>query len=323
MRWSIDFPISPLANPISHSGKVVSLGSCFAQTIGARMQQVKFDTLINPFGTLFHPFNVVELLESSIFHVPIDTSGIIEREGLFTHYSFHSEVIATSPEELIERYTAQQQRVRDYLQSSSHLILTLGTAWIYEHESYGFVANCHKQPQSIFTKRLATLSEMEDKFRTLLHNLSQVYPQLTIILTLSPVRHIKDGIAENQLSKSLLRVLCGNLEKSRFPVSYFPAYEIMMDELRDYRFYKSDLIHPSQEAEEYIWEKWQQVAFSPETQAKIKEIHAVQTDLGHRSFHPNSASHQKFLQNLLSKLERLNADFDFSEEIVEVKKQLQ
>ncbi len=322
MRWSIDFPISPLPDPISHSAKVLSLGSCFAQTIGSKMKNAKFDVLINPFGTIFHPINLAFLLDAVIFQDPLDPEGIVEREGLYSHYSFHSDLVAESPEALAELYQKQIQSTYLQLKSASHLILTLGTAWIYEHETFGRVANCHKQPQRLFDKKLTGLEEMKSAFSHVLHNISQVFPQLKIVLTVSPVRHIKDGVAENQLSKSLLRVLCAELEKSIYPISYFPAYEIMMDELRDYRFYKSDLIHPTAEAEEYIWQKWKQAAFSSETQSKVKEIQSVHSDLAHRSFNPKSASHQKFLQNLLAKLERLNTEFDFSEEIVEVKNQI-
>lgn len=153
--------------------------------------------------------------------------------------------------------------------------------------------------------------------------LSQTFPKLKIILTLSPVRHIKDGISENQLSKSLLRVLCAELERKFPQVSYFPAYEIMMDELRDYRFYKADLIHPSAEAEDYIWERWQNAIFSPKTRKAVQEIERIRLELAHRPFNPNTEAHRKFLQNLLAKLERLNEEFDFSEELESTKQTLQ
>jgi len=139
--------------------------------------------------------------------------------------------------------------------------LTFGTAWIYDHQEFGSVANCHKQPQKQFKKRLSTLNEMLLDLEVTLGNFSRVFPKLNIILTVSPVRHIKDGIPENQLSKSILRVLSNALEKKFEQVSYFPAYEIMMDELRDYRFYKEDRIHPTSEAENYIWKRFSEAYF--------------------------------------------------------------
>ena len=322
MRWSIDFPIPDSPFPISHQSKILSMGSCFAQTIGQKMKNAKFDVLVNPFGTIFHPLNLADLLDHALFQDPLEKDGMLERNGLFLHYATHSDVVGKSPEELTELYSQKLSLTRSYLEQGTHLILTLGTAWIYEHETFGRVANCHKQPQKLFEKKLTTLEEMEMGLWSVLDNFSRAFPNLKIILTLSPVRHIKDGVAENQLSKSLLRVLCANLERRMSSVRYFPAYEIIMDELRDYRFYKSDLIHPSEEAEEYIWQKWQQAIFPEATREKISEIQKVQLELAHRPFNPDTDAHRKFLQNLLTKLERLNTEFDFSEEILGVKKQM-
>ena len=318
MRWSIDFPIPDSPFPMSHQSKILSMGSCFAQTIGQKMKNAKFDVLVNPFGTIFHPLNLADLLDHALFQDPLEKDGMLERNGLFLHYATHSDVVGKSPEELTELYFQKLSLTRSYLEQGTHLILTLGTAWIYEHETFGRVANCHKQPQKLFEKKLTTLEEMEMGLWSVLDNFSRAFPNLKIILTLSPVRHIKDGVAENQLSKSLLRVLCANLERRMSSVSYFPAYEIIMDELRDYRFYKSDLIHPSEEAEEYIWQKWQQAIFPEATREKISEIQKVQLELAHRPFNPDTEAHRKFLQNLLAKLERLNDEFDFSREISEV-----
>ena len=322
MRWSIDFPIPDSPFPISHQSKILSMGSCFAQTIGQKMKNAKFDVLVNPFGTIFHPLNLADLLDHALFQDPMEKDGMLERDGLFLHYATHSDVVGKSPEELTELYSQKLSLTRSYLEQGTHLILTLGTAWIYEHETFGRVANCHKQPQKLFEKKLSSLEEMEMGLWSVLDNFSRAFPNLKIILTLSPVRHIKDGVSENQLSKSLLRVLCANLERRMSSVSYFPAYEIIMDELRDYRFYKSDLIHPSEEAEDYIWQKWQQAIFQEATREKVSEIQKVQLELAHRPFNPDTETHRKFLQNLLTKLERLNDEFDFSRELAEVESRI-
>lgn len=287
------------------------------------MQAAKFAVLVNPFGTLFHPLNLADLLKQAIPAAQMDPAGVVEREGVFVHYAAHSEVKGGSRTELEENYTRQMLRLHHSLKEASHLVLTLGTAWIYQHREFGRVANCHKQPAALFEKKLSSLEELENGLRPVLRFLTQLHPNLKIILTLSPVRHTKEGISENQLSKSLLRVLCAQLEQQLEAVTYFPAYEILVDELRDYRFYKSDLVHPSEEAENYIWEKWQQFSFSPETQQKVAEIQKIQLDLAHRSFNPDSEAHRKFLQNLLGKLERMQGEVDFSEEIQDVKSRLQ
>lgn len=322
MNWYSTFEILASEHPIAHNSKILSMGSCFAQTIGQKMKDAKFDVLINPFGTIFHPRNLADLLDHALFNDPLNEEGILEMEGLFLHYSTHSDVVGKTPQELKENYDQRLKLTKTYLEQGTHLILTLGTAWIYEHESFGRVANCHKKSQKLFKKSLSKLEEMEMSLWSVLDNFSRVYPNLKIILTVSPVRHIKDGIPENQLSKSILRVLCANLERRLESVSYFPAYEIMMDELRDYRFYKTDRIHPTEEAENYIWEKWKSSVFSSETQSKVTEIQKVQLELAHRPFNPENTSHQKFLQNLLAKLERLNKEFDFSSEIKFISDQL-
>ena len=323
MRWSIDFPIPASPFPISYTSKVVSLGSCFAQTIGSKMQAAKFEVLVNPFGTLFHPFNLADLLKQAIPAAQMDPAGVVEREGVFVHYAAHSDVKGGSLAELEDNYTRQMLALHHSLKVATHLVLTLGTAWIYQHKEFGRVANCHKQPAALFEKKLSSLEELEKGLRPVLKLLTELNPNLKIILTLSPVRHTKEGISENQLSKSLLRVLCAQLKQQLEAVTYFPAYEIMVDELRDYRFYKSDLVHPSEEAENYIWEKWQQFSFSAETQQKVAEIQKIQLELAHRSFNPDSEAHRKFLHNLLSKLERMQGEVDFSEEIQDVKSRLQ
>ena len=323
MRWSIDFPIPASPFPITHASKVVSLGSCFAQTIGSKMQAAKFDLLVNPFGTLFHPLNLADLLKQAISAAQMDPAGVVEREGVFVHYAAHSDVKGGTRTELEENYTCQMLALHHSLKEATHLVLTLGTAWIYQHKEFGRVANCHKQPAVLFEKKLSSLEELEMGLRPVLKLLTELNPNLKIILTLSPVRHTKEGISENQLSKSLLRVLCAQLEQQLEAATYFPAYEILVDELRDYRFYKSDLVHPSEEAENYIWEKWQQFSFSQETRQKVVEIQKIQLDLAHRSFNPDSEAHRKFLQNLLGKLERMQGEFDFSKEIQDLTSRLQ
>lgn len=321
MQWFTEISIPKSPSPISHSSKILSMGSCFAQTIGQKMLDSKLDILVNPFGTIFHPNAIADLLEAGISGNQPDENLISERDGLFFHYSAHSDLVGNSKKDLLEKLNLQTKLTGEYLKTGTHLILTLGTAWVYEFKkTQTLVANCHKQPSDFFQKRLLSLDEMKMSLKNLFSKLSAFNPNLKIVLTLSPVRHIKDGIPGNQLSKSLLRVLCSDLEKESENLSYFPAYEIMMDELRDYRFYKSDLIHPSEQAENYIWDKWAGALFTPLTQKKVNQISKIKTELNHRPLNPESEAHRKFLQNLLQKLEQLNTEIDFSKEI-EVTKQ--
>ncbi|WP_057935728.1 GSCFA domain-containing protein [Algoriphagus resistens] len=322
MQWSTEFTIPESQSPISHQSKILSLGSCFAQTIGQKMIDAKFDCLVNPFGTVFHPMILGDLLHHAMFQDMLDDQGILERDGVYFYLGAHSDLFASSRDELIQKYQTKLAAIKDYLEKGTHLILTLGTSWIYKTKEFGRVANCHKLPQKLFEKKLVPLEEMVSHLSHVFENISSVYPGLKIIMTVSPVRHIKDGIPENQLSKSLLRVLCYELEKRLSNITYFPAYEILIDELRDYRFYKEDLIHPTEAAENYIWRKWSDAYFSRESKAKIVEINKINQDLAHRPLNPTSEGHRKFLQNLLQKLERLNEEFDFSREITQIQNQL-
>ncbi|MDR7127794.1 Mor family transcriptional regulator [Algoriphagus sp. 4150] len=323
MQWFTPFTISESPFPISHQSKILSLGSCFAQTIGQKMLAHKFDCLVNPFGTIFHPMILGDLLDHAMFQDKIEENGLIERDGTYFYLGAHSDLNGNSPEELTNNYAFHLAETKKYLETGTHLILTLGTAWIYKTKDFGRVANCHKLSQKLFKKKLVQLEEMVSHLSHVFGNISRAYPDLKIILTVSPVRHIKDGISENQLSKSILRVLCHELNNKFGNTTYFPAYEILIDELRDYRFYKEDLIHPSVEAENYIWEKWKSSNFTEETRYKADQILKINQELAHRPLNPKSEGHRKFLQSLLSKLERLNAEFDFSKEVAAVKTQLE
>jgi len=321
LTTSFDIPIHP--KPISHGDKILSLGSCFAESMGERMRQSKIDILINPFGTLFHPIPICQLLEAALEEKHLPENMFLKRDGLHFHYWTHSKVVGHSFEELREKLTGEQLLIKKFLIKSDYLILTLGTAWLYElSDTSKAVANCHKQPGKLFSKRLTGIEEMSNYLKKVISLLSGLNPNLEIILTVSPVRHIKDGIPENQLSKSLLRVLCGEFERQFGHIHYFPSYEIMVDELRDYRFYKPDLIHPTEQAEEYIWEKWKISLFPKDTQSLMDQIKSVQLELAHRPLNPKSDAHQKFLKNLKEKLERLNSQFDFSSELEKVNTEL-
>lgn len=323
MNWFLDFPIPSYPNPISHSSKVLCLGSCFAEHMGRKLSDGRIDTLVNPFGILFHPLAILEILASASEGKLFDEKFILEREHLFFHFFAHSEIKATSRQKLIAVLKEKLEQIKDYLSTGSHLIITWGTAWVYElKEQNQIVANCHKQPGKLFEKHLLELEEMETKSKKVISALEKKYPNLKLILTLSPVRHTKDGIPENQLSKSLLRVLSQRLADHFPQVNYFPAYEIMMDELRDYRFYKEDKIHPSDEAINYIWKKFITAYSSLETHQKIRELYKIHQEIQHRPLNPESSEYRRFLAQLEQKLERLDAEFDFSKQLTEVRSQL-
>lgn len=323
MHWFTELSVPTSQYPISHQSKILSMGSCFAQTIGQKMKASKLDVLVNPFGTIFQPSVLSTLLLSSINQNPLNEQLILERNDSFFHYLTHSDLVGNSKGDLLKKINQQLHTTSNYLLDATHLILTLGTAWSYELKTTNtVVANCHKQPSSLFEKRLLSLEEMKNTLMVAFEIILTKNPTLNIILTVSPVRHIKDGLIENQLSKSMLRVLCSQLDMQFKNCHYFPAYEIMMDELRDYRFYKSDLIHPNEQAENHIWKKWGDTFFTSITEKKVNQITKINRELIHRPLNPQGRDHREFLQKLLIKLERLHPEFDFSEEINDIKTQI-
>jgi GSCFA family. len=197
MNWFTSFETPPASAPISHKSKILSMGSCFAQVVGSKLESCKFDVLTNPFGTIFHPKILNRLLDHALFNDSMDESGVLERDGLYFHYEAHSDLVGKSIEELRQKWNKKIQETHEYLSTGTHLILTFGTAWIYEHQNFGSVANCHKQPQKIFEKKLSSMQKMLLDLEITLGNISRSNPNLKFILTVSPVRHIKDGIPGN------------------------------------------------------------------------------------------------------------------------------
>src|SRR5690554_766961 len=323
MDFRTTFPIPHFERKITLGSKLLSMGSCFSTMIGDKLEERKFKVLNNPFGTIFNPVSLFQLLQRSLLDQQPDESLLLEHDQRYYHYTAHSDQTSSQKKQLLVNLIKKQSISRQFLAEASHIFITLGTAHVYELASSGqIVANCHKQPQSLFNKRLLSLEEMIISFKSFYGLLQEINPTADIILTVSPVRHIKDGIPDNQLSKSILRVFTHEMTKACSQVSYFPRYELMMDDLRDYRYYKDDMIHPTPFAENYIWELFKQAYFDHETLEKVKKVDGILNDLKHRPFHAESLSHQQFLHKLLQKMERMGPAFDFSKEITAVHDQL-
>ena len=310
---SYDFEIG-LQSPI------LSLGSCFAQSMGNRLLAHKFKALVNPFGTLFNPISIFKLLQMSLDKdLPNDfEEHFVQNQGIWHHYDFHSEFSASTKADLAQNIAKALQKLRHFIhtQKPQVLLLTFGTAWVYELKtSQKVVANCHKTPAQHFEKRLLSLEEITQAFQLLQQPLKNSLPHLQILLTVSPVRHIKDTLPLNTVSKSLLRVLCHQWAENYAQVSYFPSYEMMLDDLRDYRFYEADMLHPNEVAQAYIWEQFQQSFFSENTRQVLKKWAKVQKALQHKAFHPQSPAHRAFLEKTKQQLQNLSAILDLQEEL--------
>jgi hypothetical protein len=240
----------------------------------------------------------------------------VQQGGLWNNYEFHSSLSALTKEEITSKIKQSIKEGHDFLKEAEVLIITYGTAWAFKRiDSDELVANCHKVASKNFNKVLQSPAEIEKSFDNLYQELKSFKKSIKIILTVSPVRHIKDTLELNQVSKSVLRLACHNIQDKYADVTYFPAYEIMLDDLRDYRFYEPDMIHPSREAIEYIWDKFSNHYFDDSTKDFIREWKSISADLQHRAFHPHAEAHQKFLKETLKKLEALSSIVNVENEI--------
>ena len=312
------FPIPPSSNKISLDSQILTVGSCFADVVGNQLRDNKLDILVNPFGTLFNPLSIFKILSPS--YTQADERLYVENQKMWFHYDFHSQFISNSKGNLEAQINQTLYAINSLLPTTNHLIITFGTAFIYRLiNPQIYVANCHKMPNNLFEKELLSVKDICKGFAILYKELKEINPDLKIVLTVSPVRHTKDGIPENQVSKSILRAACHYLITDYENVAYFPSYEVMMDDLRDYRFYKPDLIHPNEVAEQYIFEQFAEAYFDDNLKDFIKEWASIQTSLNHRPFNEKSENHQAFLKKLLGDLMKISGRVDVREEIYVVR----
>lgn len=315
--------ISPSPVQINLQEKIITTGSCFSDAIGGQLLQNKFDVLVNPFGTTYNPYSIHKAIRYAIHNQVVPEHTYVENQGIVSNYDFHSSFSASEKIVVEKKLKEVIGATHYFLKDASWIIITYGTAWTYERNDTGdIVANCHKVPSANFTKSLLSQEKVLESFQEFYQELKTFNPKCKIILTVSPVRHIKDTLPSNSVSKALLRLACQTLSEANSDVFYFPSYEIMMDDLRDYRFYKSDMLHPSEDAEEYIWNKFTGSFFDESTKSFIKQWQSIQSALQHKPFHPQSIAHQSFLRNTLSQLEALQKIASVEREIQFVKSQL-
>lgn len=301
----------------------LTMGSCFADAIGKKLVDFKFNTLINPFGVCYNPYSIHTQLSFAIHNQPAPEHAYGDNQGIIFNYNFHSEFSALSRSALQKKITEVTGLTHYFLKDARWLILTYGTAWVYTRDDTGeIVANCHKMPARLFKKELFTQKKMLDSFQAFYKELKVFNPAIRTLLTVSPVRHVKDSVSLNSVSKSVLRLACHTLSQNYPDVHYFPAFEVMNDDLRDYRFYKPDRIHPTEEAEEYIWEKFSDCYFDAQTKDFIQKWKSIRQALAHKPFHPTSASHQLFLKELMERLENFKPIINVDEELKIVRGQL-
>lgn len=319
MNFRTNIQLQKEENQIDYTSKLLLIGSCFSENISKKLAYYKFDTASNPFGILFNPKAIENLILNSLHEKTYTQNDVFLLNERWHCFDAHSDLSSFDKNELISNLNSAIKSTNKRLKESTHIIITLGTSWTYRFtETNAIVGNCHKVPQKKFAKELLSVDEISASLKNICHRISAVNPQATVIFTVSPVRHIKDGFVENSLSKAHLIAAIHNIITSRNkktrPLSlstplktglaeaYFPSYEIMMDDLRDYRFYGSDMVHPNETAVDYIWEHFKHVWINENTVSMMKEIETIQKGLAHKPFNPGSEQHKAFLSDLQQKI---------------------
>jgi len=293
-------------NQLDYNSKIMLFGSCFSEHIGEKFKYYKFQTTINPFGILFHPLAIENLITRSINKDYYAQEDLHFQNEQWCCLDAHSKLNNASKEVLLDVLNTQIEEMHNDLLNASHIIITLGTSWVYRHiASDEIVANCHKIPQKQFLKELLSVAQITESLEAIISLVKSVNPNITFLFTVSPVRHIKDGFVENTQSKSHLLVAIHQVVDPRNQLYYFPSYEIMMDELRDYRFYNADMLHPSEVAITYIWEKFKTVWLSDDALKTLEIVSSIQSKKAHRPFNSASEAHQQFLTKLQLEIDDL------------------
>lgn len=299
-------------NPINYDSKLLLIGSCFSENIGEKLSYYKFQSKQNPFGILFHPKAIEHLVTNAINEKKYTEKDLIFQNERWHCLDAHSSLSSVNKGDLLGNLNAALVTTKEQLEEATHVIITLGTSWVYRFiETDAIVANCHKIPQKKFLKELLSVDEVSEILEGITILIKSINSSVNIIFTVSPIRHLKDGFVENTQSKSHLIAGIHNVVNHRNGMHYFPSYEIMIDELRDYRFYNEDMIHPNKTAVNYIWNKFSSTWFNEESQKIMQEIETIQKGISHRPFNENSEQHQKFLKNLDLKINKIKSKLPF------------
>jgi GSCFA family len=318
MDFHLEMNPAPIAVKMELRDRIFLIGSCFTEHISSRLLQYKFRVFENPHGILFNPSSICSSLLDCINRKTYTKEDLFDDQGIWSSWDFHSRFSHTEPGKALESMNTSAARAYEALKSSKWMMITLGSAFVYQLANGRVVANCHKSPASRFTKKLLGPEEVMSGLDNIIHQLRVFNPGIQVLLTVSPVRHLREGLVENNRSKAVL-IHCVHQLVSKFSdIHYFPAYELVIDDLRDYRFYAEDMVHPNYQATRYVWEKFTEACISPSGRQAIKEIQALCVSMAHKPLHPGSPAHEAFLQKQKIIAEDLSERYpylDFSEEI--------
>ena len=299
---------------IRHSERIMLFGSCFAENIGSLLKENKFRCDVNPFGVLYNPLSIANALNQILEGKEYREEDLFFSGGLWHSWMHHSDFSAPSKEEALALMNFRLAKAKENLAKADWLVMTWGTAYVYIHkEMQQVVGNCHKQPEKTFRRLRQNVGAFVEECRGVLKKCREVNPKLKVLFTVSPIRHAKDGMHGNQLSKATLLLAIDEICRTCPDCFYFPSYEIVMDELRDYRFYADDMLHPSPMAIDYIWECFSKCYFSKETHQIMKEWTEVRKAIAHKPFRPDSEGYRTFLSQIVLKIAEMKEKFPYLE----------
>lgn len=314
MNFRLTFPVAPLEPSLQYSDKILLAGSCFAEEIGHRLQQHKFNVQVNPNGILFNPLSIAQSMQSYMDGKQYTDTDVFLHEDLWHSWDHHSRFSGPVQETVLAHMNQAQAAACKRLQEADWIIITLGSAYVYALKENGrAVGNCHKVPDAAFYKRLLSTDEIIATLDNMMHRLFFSNRKVNILFTVSPVRYIRDGIVENNLSKAILLQAVHHLVNKFDRLFYFPAYELVMDDLRDYRFYKEDLVHPNELAIQYVWEHFSASCLHPDAQQLEKQIADILKARQHKAFNPQTPQHRQFLAAYAKKVQDLTAAHPYLE----------
>ena len=318
MKLHLEFTPKPFDTTIVHSDNLLLIGSCFTENIGTKLKQFKFSVLENPNGILFNPISITKSLDSYIENKQYSEEELFYTNESWNSWEHHSRFSHPDKSTCLNGINQSQEQAHDFLKKADWVLVTLGSAFVYELENKNVAANCHKIPTDKFNKRLLSVDEIIGALQSTINKLHAFNPNIKLIFTISPVRHLRDGFIENNRSKALLIQGVHQLVTSNTNTFYFPAYELVIDDLRDYRFYAEDMVHPNYGATNYVWDKFIATCINDSAQALMEEINIINAAKSHKPFNPTSEQHKKFLQKNLELVKKIKAEhsyINFDEEI--------
>lgn len=312
MKFRTEIDVGPSTVRIGYANRILCLGSCFADEMGARLSEAKFRSATNPTGVLFNPESVADaLLRAASGLLPRREELSRSADGVWFHYGFHGAFSDPDPDAALLRMNQGMQRLARSFAEADRLLVTFGTAWTYQVRATGrTAANCHRQPRETFLRHRLSVASIVDRWSELLDS---VLARKEVIFTVSPVRHAGDGAVENSLSKALLRVAVAELVEKHPNATYFPAFELLTDDLRDYRFYADDMMHPSARAVDYIWEKFAAAHLDQQARSLLPRVAELVAAARHRPHHPSNEAYRAFARRMTERARLLEhetgADF--------------